>query len=92
MAHRQKRYIISMTIRTICFVAAIVVGPGWFRWVLVAGAFALPYVAVVMANSASPRVPGTDPFGAGSAHPELGPGGPSGSIGPDPSGGDRGTL
>jgi hypothetical protein len=92
MAHRQKRYIISMTIRTICFVAAIVVGPGWFRWVLVAAAFVLPYVAVVMANSASPRIAGTDPFGPGAAHPELGPGGSPTPIDPDPSVDNRGTL
>ena len=74
MAHRQKRYMISMGIRTACFVAAIVVGPGWLRWVLVAGAFILPYVAVVMANSASPRVEGTSPLGPGGTHRELGPG------------------
>ena len=49
-----------MAIRTLCFIGAIVVGPGWLRWVLVAGAFLLPYVAVVMANAASPRVEGAD--------------------------------
>ncbi len=52
IAARQRRYVFSMGIRTICFVAAIVVGPGWLRWVLVAAAVLLPYVAVVMANTA----------------------------------------
>jgi hypothetical protein len=75
MAHRQKRYMISMGIRTLCFIAAIAIGQGWLRWVLVAGAFVLPYVAVVMANSASPRLEGSDPLGPGS-HPELGGGPP----------------
>jgi hypothetical protein len=74
MAHRQKRYMISMGIRTLCFVAAVAVGPGWVRWVLVALAFVLPYVAVVMANSASPRIEGTLPLGPRSTRPELGPG------------------
>ena len=74
MAHRQKRYMISMGIRTACFVAAIAVGDGWLRWILVAAAFVLPYVAVVMANSASPRVEGTLPPGPDHGHPELGPG------------------
>ncbi|MGB0099366.1 MAG: DUF3099 domain-containing protein [Nocardioides sp.] len=57
---RQRRYVISMTIRTLCFVAAIVVGPGWLRWVLIAAAVLLPYVAVVMANAASSRSDGFD--------------------------------
>jgi hypothetical protein len=74
MAHRQKRYMISMGIRTLCFVAAVVVGPGWLRWVLVAGAFVLPYIAVVMANSASPRIEGTLPLGPLSDQRELGAG------------------
>jgi hypothetical protein len=73
MAHRQKRYMISMAIRTACFVGAIV-ADGWLRWVLVAGAFLLPYVAVVMANSASPRVEGTMPPGPATSRPQLGPG------------------
>jgi hypothetical protein len=64
IAMRQRRYVISMTIRTLCFVGAVAVGPGWLRWVLVAGAVLLPYVAVVLANSETRRddgfeLPGT---------------------------------
>ena len=57
---RRRRYIISMLIRTLCFVGAIVVGDNWVRWVLVVGAVFLPYVAVVMANTAASRVDGAD--------------------------------
>ena len=85
MAHRQKRYMISMGIRTACFVAAIVVGQGWLRWVLVAAAFVLPYVAVVMANSASPRVEGTALPAPGQTHPELGSGPGTGPSDAPPS-------
>lgn len=52
--HRQMRYLISMGIRTVCFVAAVI-ATGPTRWVLVAGAIVLPYVAVVLANTASNR-------------------------------------
>ena len=55
IAARQKRYIFSMAVRTVCFVSAIVVGPGPFRWVLIVGAVFLPYVAVVMANAGPGR-------------------------------------
>jgi DUF3099 family protein len=49
--HREIRYLLSMGIRTACFIAAIIVhGPA--RWVLVVAAFILPYIAVVMANTA----------------------------------------
>jgi len=71
LGQRERRYIVSMAIRTACFVAAVVVGPGWLRWVLVAGAFLLPYVAVIMANSASPRIEGTGPMAPVLPHPEL---------------------
>jgi len=47
---RTKRYLISMGIRTACFVGAILV-PGWPRWFLIAGALVLPYLAVVVANA-----------------------------------------
>ena len=55
IAARQRRYVVSMGIRTVCFVAAILVGSGWLRWVLVTAALLLPYVAVVMANAASSK-------------------------------------
>ena len=61
-----------MAIRTLCFVGAVAVGPGWLRWVLVLGAFILPYVAVVMANSASPRIEGADLVQPDPGHKELG--------------------
>jgi hypothetical protein len=74
---RQRRYVISMGIRTVCFLTAILVGPGWLRWVLVAAAVLLPYVAVVMANAATSK---TDAFElrTGQFRSELppGPGGP----------------
>jgi hypothetical protein len=60
-----------MAVRTLCFLGAIVVGDGWLRWILVAGAFILPYVAVVMANSASPRIPGADLVQPGNGYKEL---------------------
>lgn len=47
---RQRRYLLSMLVRTVCFVGAVAVGPGWLRWALVVGAVFLPYVAVVFAN------------------------------------------
>lgn len=53
---RQRRYLLSMALRTACFIGAVAVGPGWFRWVLIAGAVFLPYVAVVMANAMPGRV------------------------------------
>ncbi len=46
---RTRRYLISMAVRTICFIGAVV-ADGWMRWLLVAGAVALPYLAVVIAN------------------------------------------
>lgn len=51
---RQTRYLMSMGIRTICFVLAIVTS-GPLRWSLVAGAIFLPYVAVVLANATDNR-------------------------------------
>lgn len=47
---RQRRYFISMMIRTACFIAAVFL-PSPFRWVALAGALLLPYFAVVMANA-----------------------------------------
>lgn len=51
---RTRKYLVSMGIRTACVLGAIVV-PGWPRWVLIAGAVVLPYVAVVIANAGKSR-------------------------------------
>ena len=47
---RQRRYLVSMRIRTVCVIAAIFV-PGWPRAIFIAGAVGLPYLAVVIANA-----------------------------------------
>lgn len=47
---RTRRYLISMGIRTACVIIAIFV-PGWPRWIFIAGAVVLPYLAVVVANA-----------------------------------------
>lgn len=53
---RQKRYLVSMLIRTVCFVSAVIT-TGPVRWVFVAAAIFLPYVAVVFANNGSQKAP-----------------------------------
>ena len=55
---RERRYILSMMVRVVAFIAAVAVGPGWPRWVLVGAAIVLPYVAVVMANAGNQRQDG----------------------------------
>ena len=55
MRARQRRYAVSMAIRLVCFVAAVAVGPGALRWVLVAAAVFLPLFAVIMANANDQR-------------------------------------
>ena len=58
---RQRRYLASMSLRTLCFVGAIVVGDNWFRYVLIAGALILPYIAVVSANAVASHLPSDAP-------------------------------
>jgi hypothetical protein len=51
---RQRRYLIMMSIRTVCFVIAMVVfinHGGWLTAIPAVGAIFLPYFAVVMANA-----------------------------------------
>ncbi|MDT0215184.1 DUF3099 domain-containing protein [Rothia sp. ARF10] len=54
---RMKQYLVTMGIRTACFVLAFLTS-GWVRWTCVALAVVLPYVAVVFANARSPRAAG----------------------------------
>ena len=55
MRTRQRRYAVSMTIRMVCFFAAVMVGDNIFRWILVAAAVFLPFFAVVLANAGDQR-------------------------------------
>ena len=77
IAHRERRYVISMAIRTVCFIGAVVAGVGfglmWLCWVLIAASLLLPYVAVVAANAGETR---QDAFELPDTtyRPELGPG------------------
>ena len=65
---RMRRYAISMGIRSVCFVLAVLAA-AWLHWlavglVLMAAAIVLPYVAVVMANAGVRRKgAGPSPFG-----------------------------
>lgn len=54
LRRRQRRYLMSMGIRTVCFVLAVVT-TGPLRWSFVFGAVFLPYVAVVLANATDTR-------------------------------------
>jgi hypothetical protein len=48
-AVRVRGYVISMSIRIVCFLLAVVT-TGVARWLFVAGALIIPYLAVVYAN------------------------------------------
>ncbi len=51
---RVRHYLISMSIRTVCFVLAFVFH-GYLRWICVGLAVVLPYIAVVAANATNQR-------------------------------------
>jgi Flp pilus assembly protein TadB len=79
IAARQRRYLIAMGVRTLCFliVAALAIthaGPGWLPWIFVAGALVLPYVAVVMANAADTKSDAFELRDGSSQERELPPG------------------
>ncbi len=52
-----RQYLATMTLRTVCFVLAIVIDD-WYRWVFALGAVVLPFIAVVAVNAVAPRVRG----------------------------------
>lgn len=52
--HRVRRYVVTMTIRFVCFGLMVLVQPyGWYTWVFGIAAAVLPYIAVVFANAGS---------------------------------------
>ncbi|MFC5729879.1 MULTISPECIES: DUF3099 domain-containing protein [Nocardioides] len=77
LSRRQRKYVIAMTIRSLCFVAAAITGAAGLVWVwpfLILAAVVLPYVAVVMANANDSRATELPLTGGGDAQRQLGPG------------------
>jgi hypothetical protein len=60
---RIRRYLVTMAIRTVCFIGAAVTAtrgaPAWLWGSLAVAAILLPYVAVVLANAVRPRQQGS---------------------------------
>jgi hypothetical protein len=55
---RQRHYLVSMSIRVVCFIGAVFAGANGINWLwplLIVGAIVLPYVAVIGANAAHTR-------------------------------------
>jgi hypothetical protein len=53
IAYRERRYLIMMGVRVVCFVVAVMAfinGAGWFTAIPAVGAIVIPYFAVVFAN------------------------------------------
>jgi hypothetical protein len=89
IGYRQRRYLISMGIRTLCFVGAVVAAvagaPWWLAVLMVVGAALLPYVAVIFANG------GREPTASAVFDDRTGPehGGPRLESGQKPDSGQR---
>ena len=74
LARRQKRYILWMSFRVVCFIGAVVAGANGVTWlwpILVGIALVLPYFAVVMANANDSRSSSVGLVGGPSGHREL---------------------
>jgi Protein of unknown function (DUF3099) len=66
IAYRERRYLIMMGIRLVCFVVAVLLfinGAGWLTAIPAVGAIIIPYFAVVFANG------GREPSGRGGFRP-----------------------
>src|SRR5215471_14004207 len=66
IAQRERRYLIMMGIRVVCFIVAVALflnHAGWLAMIPAIGAITLPYFAVVVANSRRSRGgPGFEPY------------------------------
>jgi hypothetical protein len=59
--NRERRYLITMGVRVLAFIAAIVFATGWIRVIAVGLALILPWVAVVVANAGPKRTTPAQP-------------------------------
>ncbi|MFF0412386.1 DUF3099 domain-containing protein [Kitasatospora sp. NPDC004745] len=80
---RQRRYVVSMLLRTVCVLLAVVLWDvqRWLAFGALAGAVLLPYFAVLIANAGRERAPGLpSTFDIPADTPlMLGPGGTGGA-------------
>ena len=53
---RTRRYLVTMTIRTVCFLAFLVL-PGWWKIAALVAAVVLPLIAVLLANNSDHHGP-----------------------------------
>jgi Flp pilus assembly protein TadB len=65
------RYAWMMSLRVVCFVAAVITPSPW-RWILLVGAVLLPSVAVVLANARRTKAVSGPAVYVPPARPELG--------------------
>lgn len=59
---RRKRYLMTMGLRTVLFLAAVFAFHGVLRWAAIGFSFIAPYVAVVAANSGPRRIRDTSSY------------------------------
>lgn len=52
---RERRYLITMGVRVVAFIVAIVFATGWIRVIAIILALVLPWIAVVLANAGPSR-------------------------------------
>jgi hypothetical protein len=94
-ARRQRRYLVQMGVRVVCFLLAAILWqhvPLWVGLTLIVGAVVLPYIAVLFANAGRERQSAAPPYAvlppqldaAPPARPATGPR-PTGD-GPRPTG------
>ncbi|MBO2449896.1 DUF3099 domain-containing protein [Actinomadura barringtoniae] len=61
IGYRQRRYLISMGIRTVCFIGSVITAmagaPLWIVGLMVVGALFLPYISVIFANGGREPTP-----------------------------------
>ena len=75
LEERQRRYILTMAVRTACFIAFLIV-PGWWKVATLIAAAVLPAIAVLLANNVDHRPPATLPPEDGADRPAL----PAGEV------------
>jgi xanthine/uracil permease len=52
---RERRYLITMAVRVVAFIVAVVFATGWIRVIAVILALVLPWIAVIVANAPQGR-------------------------------------